>query len=529
MRNLTTELKVGLLILAGISAVVYSSVVVTGWRPGIGDTYTVNVYFDNTSGLLVGSPAQTAGVKIGQVEKIALNGGRAQVTLAIYKTQTLYQDATATIRSLGILGDKYVDVRPGTTLAAPLTNGDTIQLTLPSGDLESLMESVSNILNDFESVSTTLRQTLGDPAGRQRLENIMDQIAATTRDLSRITDATNKQIDAILGNLKGFTGDLERITSENRVAIRELMHNLAAFSADLKNITKDNRDNLDRIIVNLNTFIDALAKDGPSITGDLRQVLAQNKDALNSALRNLDNSFIKLDRTMASLESVSGKLDSGKGSLGKLINDETTIDELNSALTGLNRFLTEADRIKLDMGGEVERLSKQGLYKSYFNIHLQPLKDRYYLMQLVDNPRGTAERKTIVTSIDGGTPSTTQETTTTEKLQLSLIIAQRYFDTVIKGGIMENSFGLGVEQIFGSADQIRIGLDVWDFGNDLGPHVKVAGYWRFFSNAFLVVGGDDLVSKEPTFRDAFFGIGVRFNEDSLKPIFSSLPIGSMSK
>jgi hypothetical protein len=90
---------------------------------------------------------------------------------------------------------------------------------------------------------------------------------------------------------------------------------------------------------------------------------------------------------------------------------------------------------------------------------------------------------------------------------------------------MENAFGLGIEQYFGRSDQYRIGLDVWDFGNPLGPHVKLSGFWRFFSNAFIVVGGDDLANKEPKLRDAFFGIGIRFNEDSLKPLVSSLPIG----
>jgi phospholipid/cholesterol/gamma-HCH transport system substrate-binding protein len=145
----------------------------------------------------------------------------------------------------------------------------------------------------------------------------------------------------------------------------------------------------------------------------------------------------------------------------------------------------------------------------------------------VDNPRGKVERK-ITKRTTNGVTEDIEETITTDQLQLSLLIAQRYYDTVFKGGIMESTFGLGIDQYFGYSDQFRIGLDVWDFSGDFGPHVKLTGYWRFLSNAFLVVGGDDLASKEPKFRDAFFGVGLTFNEDSLKPLFSSLPISSVA-
>ena len=528
MRNLTTELKVGLLILSGLGIIVYSSVVVTGWRPGVTDTYTLSMYFTNASGLLTGSPVQVAGVKVGQVSDITLAEGQAKVSVAIYKRFKIYADATATIKSLGILGDKYVELRPGTASQAELRDGDTIVLVLPGSDLDSLVQNLSDILHDIKSVTSALRDTLGGEAGRDRLDNILNQIAKATSDISRITDATNRQIDTILANLNRFTGNLDKITSENRASLKQTLANFAAFSDDLKQITSHNRDSLDRIIAGLDTFTNALAKDGPSITGDLKQILAENKKSLNNAITSLDASFSKLDQTMTNIQSVSQKLDRGEGTIGKLLNDETTVDQLNSALTGLNKFLTDADRIKLDIGGHVEYLVRQSDYKSYLDIRLQPLKDRYYMLQLVDNPRGSVTKRTVTDTV-GGVSTTTNETVTEDKLQLSLLVGQRYYDTVIKGGLMENTFGVGVEQYFGSADNYRIGLDVWDFGNDLGPHLKLTGYWRFFSNAFLVLGGDDLASKNPQFRDAFFGIGLHFNEDSLKPLFSSLPIGNLSK
>ncbi|MBI3992476.1 MAG: MCE family protein [Candidatus Lambdaproteobacteria bacterium] len=528
MRNLTTELKVGLLILGGLGVIVYSSVLVTGWQPGQGDTYRVGIVFDNAAGLLAGTPAQVAGIKVGQVEHIDLEEGRALVMLRIYSQYTLRRDARATIRSLGILGDKYIELTLGSPGQPPLRDGERVVFTTQGRDLDSLVDGVSVILEDIRTVTASLRDALGTTEGRQRLNTILDQVAMATQDLSRITAATNARIDTILDSFAGFSQTLERIGNDNEQDIHATLANLAAFSKDLAAITARNRESLDAIIANLDTFSRALASDGPDITADLRTILRDNKESLNRSIVNLEHSFSKLDKTMSHVESVSAKLDRGEGSLGKLLNDERTVDELNQALAGLNRYITEAERIKLDLGFEADYLASQGEFKSYFNIKLQPLKDRWYTLQLVDNPRGKITKRTVQTTT-GGTTTVTDEVETTQELQFSLLLAQRYYDTVLKGGIMESDVGAGIEQLFGSRDQFRIGLDVWDFGGELGPHVKASAYWRFFSNAFLVVGGDDLASKQSQYRDAFFGIGVNFNEDNLKPLMSSLPLTEIAK
>jgi phospholipid/cholesterol/gamma-HCH transport system substrate-binding protein len=540
MRNLTTELKVGVLILAGLTLIVSASVVVTGWRPGQGGTYKLFVYFDNVSGLLAQSPVNVAGVKIGQIKSIELAGSRARVELQILNKFAVHADAQATIRSLGVLGDKYIELTLGSDSQPMLVEGDTIVAVSAPSDLDTLIVSLSGILADVKSVTSSLNTVLGGEKGEQRLDNIMEQIQRTTSDLSRITAATNSQIDIILANIKGFTGALDRMTTTNETNVQETLKNLKDLTGELRELAVQNRTSLDRIITNLDTFSGSLAKDGPVITDNLRGLLTDNRQALNNTIANLDRSFSKLDSTMGNLKSITDKMDKGQGTIGKLLNDETTVDQLNSALVVINRYLTDLDRIKLDVGVETDYLQDpdngQGSYKTYLSVYVQPLKDRTYIIQLVDNPRGDSHTTTTTTTQNGtgtlagtqGTGTLTQtQTKTTDALQVSLLLAQRYFDTVLKGGLMEDHAGVGIEQYFGSEDAYRIGLDVWDFSNDLGPHVKLSAYWRFYSNAFMVVGGDDLASKNPGYHDAFFGVGVRFNEDSLKPIASSLPVSSL--
>lgn len=538
MRNLTTELKVGLLILGGLGLIVSASVVVTGWHPGQGGTYTLYVDFDNVSGLLPRSPVSVAGVKIGQVTSIDLSGGRARIQMQIFKRYAVHVDARATVRSLGVLGDKYIELTQGTESQPLLVDGESIRAVSTSSDLDSLIVSLAGILTDVKSVTSALNAVLGGEKGEKRLDAIMEQLQKTTSDLSRITDATNRQIDVILDNIKGFTGSLDRMTTGNEANVQETLKSLKDFAAELREVTVQNRTSLDRIIANLDTFSVSLAKDGPVITENLRGLLADNRQALDNTIGNLDRSFVKLDQAMGSFQSIAGKMDRGEGTIGKLLNDETTVDQLNSALFVINKYLTDLDRVKLDLGVETDYLGNQDAFKTYVSLYLQPLKDRTYVIQLVDNPRGITHQTTTVTNQSGsGTIATTKgtgtltkkETTTTDELEYSLLLTQRYFDTVFKGGLMESKAGFGIEQYFGSQDEYRIGLDVWDFSNTLGPHVKLSTYWRFYSNAFLVIGGDDIVSKETAFRDYFFGVGIRFNEDSLKPISSSIPLTSIRR
>ncbi len=521
MGKLTVEFKVGLLMLAGFVGIVYGSILVTSWAPGQSKTYPLIANFDNVSGLSVGAPVQIAGVKVGQVASIALEGSKAKVTLHIYQKHVLHIDSTAAIKSLGILGDKYINLHPGTITLPTLPSGAKVRRIQEGLNLDGIVENLGGVLGDLKSVSSSLHNAIGSEKGRARLEAIVNNLAKASADIERITQVIGGEIEVITKNFSTFSDEMAAITTENREDIRKTTVNFAAFSQDLQRLAADNREALTNTLHNLDTFSRALAKDGPNITGDLRQVLNENKDRIGSLLNNLDSSTFKINETMDSLRSISRKIDRGEGSIGRLVNDEKTVDELNEALTGINRFLTDATRLKLDIGGSTEYLSKQQAFKSYFDIRLQPLKDRYYLLQLVDRPNGKLEKKTTTTTNSGGT-QTTEETAVKDEFVLSLLIAQRYFNTEIRGGIIENQFGLAASQFYGKKDQYRIGLDVWDFGRDEGVHLKVSAHWRFFSNAFLVVGGDDLINKNTELRDAFFGIGLHFNEDPLKPLLGTV-------
>ncbi|MEK7243272.1 MAG: MlaD family protein, partial [Thermodesulfobacteriota bacterium] len=118
MFSLSSEAKVGLFVLVGLIILGYMSVQIGKQTLGLKKGYTLEVFFDNAAGLDRDASVQIAGVEVGRVESIQLQAGKALVRLRITPGVKLEKDAIAAIKTHGILGEKYVELHPGTRGAA---------------------------------------------------------------------------------------------------------------------------------------------------------------------------------------------------------------------------------------------------------------------------------------------------------------------------------------------------------------------------------------------------------------------------
>jgi len=105
-----------------------------------GHTYTVNARFTSVSGLKPGADIEIAGVKVGKVSGIKLDGKdyEAVVNLSLNEGVRIQEDSTASIRTAGLIGDRFINITPGGS-DAYLKNGDVIDETEPSISLEELV------------------------------------------------------------------------------------------------------------------------------------------------------------------------------------------------------------------------------------------------------------------------------------------------------------------------------------------------------------------------------------------------------
>ncbi|MFZ0727897.1 MAG: outer membrane lipid asymmetry maintenance protein MlaD [Desulfobacterales bacterium] len=140
MKKWSVEVAVGLFVLIGIISVGYLTIRL-GKMEIIGDNYyTVTARFQSIAGLKTGSEVELAGVPIGKVEDFSLDQERwmALVRMKILKDIVLSEDVIASIKTAGLIGDKYIKLSPGVS-DVPLKPGGMITETESALDIEELI------------------------------------------------------------------------------------------------------------------------------------------------------------------------------------------------------------------------------------------------------------------------------------------------------------------------------------------------------------------------------------------------------
>ena len=138
MRRTHLEFWVGLFLLLGILCLGYLSIRVARRELFHRRGYEVQAVFDNCNGLRAGCPVVLAGVEVGRVKKIRLQDYEARVSLSIEPGLVLQKDVIASIRTSGLIGEKFVELTPGSA-AECIPPGGVIRNTEPALDLEGLI------------------------------------------------------------------------------------------------------------------------------------------------------------------------------------------------------------------------------------------------------------------------------------------------------------------------------------------------------------------------------------------------------
>jgi phospholipid/cholesterol/gamma-HCH transport system substrate-binding protein len=140
MRKLDLELAVGLFLLAGILCLGYLSIKLAKMEVLGGDGYEIHAIFSNTGGLKEGASVVIAGVEVGRVKGITLEDYEAKVALTVKEGLEIQEDAIASVKTKGLIGEKYIQISPGGSEEI-IPPGGMIQETEPAVDIEQLISN----------------------------------------------------------------------------------------------------------------------------------------------------------------------------------------------------------------------------------------------------------------------------------------------------------------------------------------------------------------------------------------------------
>jgi phospholipid/cholesterol/gamma-HCH transport system substrate-binding protein len=147
MAQRTADLVVGLFMVAGIAALLFLALQVSGLSPkSSGDSYTLYANFNDAGGLTSRARVSMAGVTIGSIRDVTLNRETFQARVVMdvnASVDNIPADSAAVIRTSGLLGEQYIDVSVGGDMAS-LADGDTFYTTQSAMNLERLISNFAS-------------------------------------------------------------------------------------------------------------------------------------------------------------------------------------------------------------------------------------------------------------------------------------------------------------------------------------------------------------------------------------------------
>ena len=140
MKKFDLELIVGVFVLAGIFCLGYLSVKLAKMEVFSGDGYELYAIFTDAGGLKVGSSVMIAGMEVGRVKSITMQDYEAKIVITLPKSIKIQEDAIASIKTRGLIGEKYLSITPGGSDTI-LKDGQRIRETTPPVDIEELISN----------------------------------------------------------------------------------------------------------------------------------------------------------------------------------------------------------------------------------------------------------------------------------------------------------------------------------------------------------------------------------------------------
>jgi phospholipid/cholesterol/gamma-HCH transport system substrate-binding protein len=477
-----------LVVLAG-AYLIFSYTSETTAREG----YSVHAYFRDALGLFDKSGVRSAGIDIGKIEGKAYDPqtGKAKLSIRIDRGIVLYENAVVSKRSASLLGEFYLDIDPGTQYET--RDGQRREnAVLKDGDRIRFVNEATNVGEILDQVNTTLP--------------LLQQIL---RDVQSIT----------AGPVKEIADNANQMVARNSVVLERLLIRVDNIAASVEGITRSEADDVKVAIHNVREITEGLK----SLVGKSEGEVSATGQELRSSVQSLQKSIGSLERTLSNVETVTGRLKQGEGTAGKLLADDTIANNIEEITEDAGGFVRSLTRLQTVVGLRVEYNYLANTFKNYFSITLAPRPDKFYLIEIVDDPRGF--RETTRTATIGSDRTLVEETTvktSLDKLRFSLQFGKRIGLFTGRFGIKESTGGAGADLHF-LDDRLALSFDLFDARSNEYPRLQGRGTIAVYHhNLFLVAGVDDVLNQQRqaagggAFFDWFAGLQLVFRDEDLK-------------
>jgi len=478
--------KVGIFAAIALSIAAWSVIQIGKHRYGLGPTNRYTVLLESSHLLGVDSPVEVAGIRVGRIAAIELSPEHdgAIVDIDVQKRVKLFEDASANVYTVGLLGDRYILLHPGDPQKPELPPGATITDTQVPMPFEEMLDNMTPILENLNLVLEEFVAVVQGPEFREGLPSMLAQFESASRRLDQMLASNAPMLQEMLEN---FT----EISENSNASMEEIFASMNASAEETRKLVQEFRTSS----VTLTT---------------------------------------QLEETATNINEIVASINRGEGTLGTLVRDRETGEEVKTLVTSLSDTLGRVNKIRTivdylgtyvvpgsdadgDGSGDGDGFHNQ------IELRIQPSFDHYYSVGIVNRPTFQRERtrRTVVTDQDGNTQTVTETVIKdADETVFNAQIAKRFWDLTLRGGLIESEGGLGLDYAFWE-DQIWLRNEIFDFGRDGdNPFLRNWAELRLFNHLKVAVGVEDTIGTlaGPRFRA---GVGLFFDDEDLKLLFSA--------
>jgi phospholipid/cholesterol/gamma-HCH transport system substrate-binding protein len=426
--------------------------------------FTTYARFRDGSHLAVGSPVVIAGVRIGDITGLSIEGRFARVDMNLQKDIQIPADAFVTRRADSLFGDSYIEVifsgqDEGAAPARLLASGEPITHVIEGASTDAVLRGVERTMPRIENALELLHEVVSK--GRKAINgDVVEGVLGADSWLA------SGRIESPLTKTRSALERIDNLTSAGATAL-----------ADIAPATINTIDRIDRAVA--------------SSRAGIRDARTQVITALQDTRAGLDGADPQIDEVAEVLGAINeGRGNDWKGTLGRLVNDPELADSLEDAAASGEAALSSYSRFKSYLGMRVEWNIKGKAARLYATAEIRTRHDKFYLIELESGALGGFPSDEL--SDAANTSQYTRRQEIKDTLRFTAQFGKQLGALQLRAGIKDSSFGAGADLLL-MRGRLRFSTDV--FGSfDRTPRLKVAAAFAVFKSIYVLAGVDDALN-----------------------------------
>jgi len=332
------QLRVGALVIAGLAVLGVGIFFISGQVGFFTHRYSLKTYFSSAGSLRQGAQVRLAGIAVGNVEHIRISpytepNKAVEIDMRVarnYQDQ-IRTDSVATVETIGLLGESYVDISRGGPSQPPIANGGVVQ-SHEEADIKQIVQNANDVVSNLRVLSAKLNDITGQIQHGQGSIGKLIYEESFYNSLNK----TANEAQALMTRVEKGRGTLGKLLND------ETLYNRAVATVDKVNQVMDQ--------VQHGKGSAAKFINDPSVYNNLNQA-AQHANTLMANINEGKGTlgklakdpelYNRLNNTVGHVDVIASRIDQGQGTLGKLSTDPTLFNNLVTSSQSLKQFLNE--------------------------------------------------------------------------------------------------------------------------------------------------------------------------------------------